>query len=186
MRGCRLMCVLYGAGRSRGAGRSTLGRVLPRSCKLVLQPSYQAHRLRKSCREHTRRQNKPEIVNSVVALQDRCSYEAPPTTKSTSETFVKEKNKVSFCQLLRRCGSGDEYDLWYISVTIFCLFCVVEHHVSKMTFHHIISKKNCFTFQPIFTQFCGILAGQRAQRPTSLPPVKASAISSAVCFDVTS
>jgi len=64
---------------------------------LLLQPSYQAHGVRKSCREHTRRQNKPEIVNSVVALQDRCSYEAPTTTKSTGETFVKEKNKASFC-----------------------------------------------------------------------------------------
>jgi len=29
------------------------GRVLPRPCKLVLQPSYKAHGMRKSCREHT-------------------------------------------------------------------------------------------------------------------------------------
>ena len=29
------------------------GRVLPRPCKLVVQPSYRAHSMRKSCREHT-------------------------------------------------------------------------------------------------------------------------------------
>jgi len=32
---------------------STLARVLPRPYKLVLQPSYQAHGVRRSCREHT-------------------------------------------------------------------------------------------------------------------------------------
>jgi len=32
---------------------STLGRVLPWPCKLVLQPSYQVHGVRKSCREDT-------------------------------------------------------------------------------------------------------------------------------------
>jgi len=62
---------------------------------------------------------------------------------------VKEKNKAIFCQLLCHCGSDDEYDLEYISVTSFCLFCVVEHRVLKMTFHYNV-KKNYFIFQPIF------------------------------------
>jgi len=75
---------------------------------------------------------------------------------------VKEKNKASFCQLLRYCGSGDEQDLWRISVTSFCLFCVVGHHVSKMTFHHNI-KKNLFHISTnILAFFSGVLAGQRA------------------------
>ena len=33
--------------------------------------------------------------------------------------------------------------LWYISATSFCLFCFVEHHVLKVTFHHNV-KKNLF------------------------------------------
>jgi len=41
---------------------------------------------------------------------------------------MKEKNKASFYQLPDSCGSDDESDLWCISVTRFCLFCVVEHH----------------------------------------------------------
>jgi len=42
-------CVRFNAGRSR-----VLGWVLPRPSKLVLQPSYQAHGVWKSCREHNR------------------------------------------------------------------------------------------------------------------------------------
>jgi len=65
---------------------------------------------------------------------------------------MKEENKASFCQLIRHCGSGDEQDLWYISVTSFCLFCVVEHHVLKMTFHQI-AKRSLFIFQPLLPHF---------------------------------
>ena len=45
---------------------STLGRVLPRPYKLVLQPSCQAHGVRKSCREHINIPSKmqPEIVRT--------------------------------------------------------------------------------------------------------------------------
>jgi len=45
---------------------STLGRVLPRPYKLVLQPSCQAHGVRKSCREHINIPSKlqPEIVQT--------------------------------------------------------------------------------------------------------------------------
>ena len=74
-------CVRFGAGRSR-----VLGRVLPRPCKLVLQPSYQTHGVRKSCRELTQINNKKNkwnetwnCRNSVLALQDHCSYKAPTT-----------------------------------------------------------------------------------------------------------
>ena len=80
-------CVLYGAGRSR-----VLGRVLPRPCKLVLQPSYQAHGVRISCREHDRntktkraKMNQEVVQNSVLALQDHCSY-IVPTTKPPYQT----------------------------------------------------------------------------------------------------
>ena len=47
---------------------------------------------------------------------------------------MKEKNKACFFQRLGRCGSSAEWDLWCISVTGFSLFCVVEHHVSKINF----------------------------------------------------
>jgi len=45
-----------------------------------------------------------------------------------------------------------------------------------------MSKRTCFIFQPIFPHFSGILAGQRAQRSISLPPVIFSTISSIVLF----
>jgi len=65
---------------------------------------------------------------------------------------VKEKNKASFCQLIHRCGSSDEYDLWCIFVTSFCLFCVVEHHGSKITFHHY-AKEILFYFSTNISAF---------------------------------
>jgi len=48
-------CARFGAGRSgvRGLGKTLSGRVLTRPCKLALQPSYQVHGMRKSCREPT-------------------------------------------------------------------------------------------------------------------------------------
>ena len=62
----------------------------------------------------------------------------------------------------------------------------LEHHVSKMTFHHNI-KKNLFYISTNIPAFLSdILAGQRARRPISLPPVIASAISSIVFFGYTS
>jgi len=67
----------------------------------------------------------------------------------------------------------------------FLSFCVVEHHVLKMTFHHSV-KKNLFHISTNIPTFSGILAGQRAQRPISLPPVIASAMSSIAFFDDTS
>jgi len=55
-------------------------RVLPRPCKVVLQPSFQMHGVRKNCRELTQNNNKINqwnepwnCRNSVVALQDHCS-----------------------------------------------------------------------------------------------------------------
>jgi len=91
-------------------------------------------------------------------------------TWNNKHKFVKDKNKVSFFQRFRRCDSGAEWDLWCISVTSFCLFCVVEHHVLKKT----------FVFQPIFPHFSGILDDQRP------PPVIASDNASVVFFDDTS
>jgi len=61
---CSLVC-----SPARGLVVSASAWVLPRPCKLVLQPSYQAHSVRKSCRELTQNNNnkktselKPEIV----------------------------------------------------------------------------------------------------------------------------
>ena len=82
--------------------------------------------------------------------------------------FVKDRNKASFCQLLRHvvlatnktCGTYP----WQVFNPVVC---VVEHHVLKMTFHHNF-KMNLFhisTNIPAF--FTGTLAGQRAQRPIS-------------------
>jgi len=69
---------------------------------------------------------------------------------------VKQKNKASFCQLLRHCGSGDESDLWHISVTSFYLFYVVEHHVLKMTFNHNVKKNvHISTNIPAFFRYIG-------------------------------
>jgi len=48
-----------------------------------------------------------------------------------------------------------------------------------------MSKRSCFIFQLISRIFSCILAGQRAQRPISLPPVKAPVISSIAFFDDT-
>jgi len=66
-------CVRFGAGSYQD------------SVNWYCSPSYQAHVVRKSCRELTQKTNqlskmKPDIVqNSVVALQDHCSYKAMPT-----------------------------------------------------------------------------------------------------------
>ena len=69
-------------------------RLLPRPCKLVLQPSYQTHGVRKSCRELTQNDNKKNkwtetwnCRNSVVALQDHCSYQAPTTNHHIKQTI---------------------------------------------------------------------------------------------------
>jgi len=62
------------------------------------------------------------------------------TAKKVGNPWLQETNKASFCQPLRHCGSGDEYVVWFISVTRFCLSCVVERHVLKMTFHHNVKK----------------------------------------------
>jgi len=72
------------------------------------------------------------------------------------------KTKPASVNYFAICGSDDEQDLWCISVTSFCLFCVVEHHVSKMTFHHNV-KKNLFhistNIPAFFPVYC--LAGDR-------------------------
>jgi len=51
--------------------------------------------------------------------------------------------EASFCQVLRRCGSAYEQNLGCISVTSFCLFCVVKQHGLKITFHHNVKEKLC-------------------------------------------
>ena len=67
-----------------------LGRVLPRPCKLILQPSYQGRGVRESCREHKNKpsENEPRnCINSVLALQDHCSYKVP-TTNHLNQTNI--------------------------------------------------------------------------------------------------
>ena len=66
---------------------------------------------------------------------------------------------------------------WEVSA-FFVLWNIMFQKLLFMT----MSKRSCFIFQPIFPHFFGILAGQRARRPISFPPVIASAISSLVFF----
>jgi len=111
------------------------------------------------------------ILSRIRALQS--------TNATISITLRRKNNKASFCQLLSCCGSGDEKDLWCISVTSFCLFCLVKHHGLKITFHRHV-KEYLFHFSaisPAFFRYSGW------QRPMCLPPVISSAISSTVFFD---
>jgi len=62
----------------------------------------------------------------------------------------------------------------FISVTGFCSFRVVEHHVLKMTFHHNV-QKNLFHISTNVPAFCsGILVGQRAQNRYCCPSANVS------------
>ena len=63
---CSLVC-----SPARGLVVSASAWVLPRPCKLVLQPSYQAHGVRKSCRELTQNNNKKtsELKPEIVEIQ---------------------------------------------------------------------------------------------------------------------
>jgi len=79
-------------------------------------------------------------------------------------------------------------------VRTFCLFCVVDHHVSNLTSHHNV-KKNLFHISsniPTFFPWIGWPEGSSQsrgladQRSISLPPVIASAFSSSLFFDDTS
>jgi len=72
-----------------------------------------------------------------------------------------------------------------ISVISLCLFRIVNTIFKKWLFI-TMSKRTCFIFQPMFPLFSGILAGQRAQKQTLLPPLIGSDISSVVFFDDTS
>ena len=91
VRPARGLVVSASAGRSES---STLGRVLPRPYKLVLQPSYREHGVRKSCREHTQNTKTNRVntnerrncTNSVLALQDHCSCKAPTTNHHIKQT----------------------------------------------------------------------------------------------------
>jgi len=59
----------------------------------------------------------PQALNTVLPVADSFSnqemahiYSYPRTSVykwNNKNKFVKEKNKASFCQLLRRSGSGD-------------------------------------------------------------------------------
>jgi len=78
---------------------------------LVLQPSYQAHGMRKSCREHT--QNTKSIgekwnrngTNSVVALQDLSSYKVP-TTHHHNKQKTMDQPAVQSSGKCVRFGAG--------------------------------------------------------------------------------
>jgi len=127
-----------------------------------------------------------QVLKSVLSVADSfsnkemCTFSCISAYQSTSEAFntslCRGKTKPASVNYFAILVHGDEYDLWYISVTSFCLFCVVEHHILKMTFHHNI-KKNVFHISTnIPTFFSSIVAGQSTQRPVLLPQVKVSAI----------
>jgi len=114
--------------------------------------------------------------------KEMCTFCRIRAHQSTSETmFVKEKNKASFYQLLRRCGSGDEQDLWCISIDEFLSFlcCGASWH----NFSSHCQREPVSFFNQYFCIYSGILSDQR---PISLPTVIVSAISSIVFFDDTS
>jgi len=133
----------------------------------------------------------PQALTSMLPVEDSFSNKEMRTFsrirahQSTNETQVCEGQKQS--QLLSTTSP-----LWFwrrIRLVVhildkFLYFLCCGTSCFKNDFHHNV-KRTCFIFQPIFPHFSGILAGQSAQRPISLPPVIASAISSILLFDDT-
>jgi len=93
--------------------------------------------------------------------------------KHLTQVCEGEKQSHLVSTILRHCGSGDEYGLWYFSATNFCLFCVVGHHVLKMTFHHNV-KKNLFhisTNISAFLRYTGWPEGPETDSVASSHPI---------------
>jgi len=78
---------------------------------------------------------------------------AHQSTSETINTSLKEKNKASFCQLLRRCGSGDTVHFR----DEFLSFLIVKQHGSKITFHDNVKENLChFSINiPAFFRYIG-------------------------------
>jgi len=130
----------------------------------------------------------PQALKSVLPVEDTfsdkemLSFSRIRVHQSTSETQVCEAQKQS--QLL---STTSPLWLWQRIRLVthipdkFLSFLCCGTSCFKNDFI-TVSKRTCFIFQPIFPHFPGILVGQRAQRPISLPPVIALAISSIVLF----
>ena len=138
----------------------------------------------------------PQALKNVLPVEDSFSNKEMRTFsrirahQSTSETF-----NTSFCeggkqsQLLSTTSP-----LWFWRRTKlvvhfrdkFLSFLCCGTSRLKNDFHHNIKKNLLHISTNIPAFFSGILAGQRTQRPISLPPLIASAISSIVFFDDTS
>ena len=92
------------------------------------------------------------------------------------------------------CEGEKQSQLLSTTSPLWILATIVVHFRDKFVFSMLwnimfqkwlfitMSKRACFIFQPIFPHFFGILAGHRAQRPISLPPVAVPAISSIAFF----
>jgi len=125
----------------------------------------------------------PQALKSVLPVVDSFSDKEMRILnhirahQSTSETF-----NTSLWRRKTKPASVNYF--WYISVGSFCLSCVVE--CCKNDFSSQSQKEPVSYFNQYSRIFSGTLASQKAQRPISLPPVIASAISSFVFFDHTS
>ena len=135
----------------------------------------------------------PQALRSVLPVEDSSSNKKMRTfsrirsRQSRSETFhtICEGEKQS--QLLSTTSP-----LWFWrqmrlvvhSVKRFCLLCVGERHLLKMTFHHNV-KKNLFHISTNIPAFFRYIGWPVDPETNTLPPVMASAISSIVFFDDT-
>jgi len=136
-----------------------------------------------------------QALKSVLPVEDSFSNKEMRTFshigahQSTTETFStslwRKKTKSASVNCFgvvvlaknKTCGTFP----WQVSV-----FSVLWNIMFQKWLFITIPKRTCFIFQPIFPYFSGILAGQKTQRPISLPQVIASAISSIALFYYTS
>ena len=68
------------------------GRVLPRPCKLVLQPSYQTHGVRKSCRELTQNNKKASAMETEIVQTQSRRYKTIVVIKRQQQTTISNKS----------------------------------------------------------------------------------------------
>ena len=137
----------------------------------------------------------PQALKSVLPVEDSFSNEEMRTFSRirahqyTSETFTtslwRKKTKPASLNYFAivvlatntTCGTFP----WEVSVFLCC-----GTSCSKNDFSSQCQKEPVWYFNQYFRIFVGTLAGQKAQRPVSLPPVIASATSSIMFFDDTS
>jgi len=134
----------------------------------------------------------PQMLKSVIPVEDSFfnkemrTFSRVRTHQYTSETFntglwrintipASTSPRIVVLATNKTCGAFP----WQVSV-----FYVLWNIMFSKGLFITMSKRTCFKFQPIFPHFVSsILADRRTQRPISLPPVIASAISFIVFVD---